>query len=579
MLTARATRRTIVALIVMSVLANVAGRPPRAPQLVIGEPSSSGEAENVVETGYTRIALPAIDVGDGWVTQVHVQNVGNQPTMAVLDFYSTLYGRLCPIKGGQDLVGTRCNGVIVPGTTQTLELTEGIDLDEAKSAVAYSVVPDSEDEPCGGSGSRELGQPLAITVTRLRRQENGQPPVSSTYTGIFSFASNSQMRYRTFAPLAVADDQQTHEIAIQNLGNVCSTFQRWYFRQDNPGRALFEWVDIEPGATVRVDDVIWFQPFIGSAWVRASSLSQQDTPVPPQPLAVVVDQWGEQGGQLMTYSGVPGSSATSINYAPVIYKNVDGWHTELQIQNAGLWSASFRWASPIKAAVSFLDLNGNTLTTLNQEIEGWNSWRISVQDNTDLPGSWFGAVQIRSEATSGQPDVPPRSLAVVSLTGKKGQALSYSSLQPPQQSGVGAALPWLVKGYSESYGPAASTQTSQIALQNLNPNPGVTRFRVDFYDEETVVGSLVDQLDEGEVRLVNLHEIGFLPDGFHGSALIHLKETTQTGYAAIGAIVIETAEGAVRGDLARAYEGVPLASSMARSDQHYLPLITIGRQP
>ena len=297
MLTTSATRTVIIVLVILaSILAIHGSHTLLAAQSAAGEPSSGAQVRSNMEPDNTRIALPAIDVGDGWVTQVHVQNVGNQPTMAVIDFYSTLYGRLCPIKGGQDLVGTRCTGIIAPGTTQTLELAEGIDLDEAKSAVAYSVVPDSEDEPCGGSGSREPGQPLAITVTRLHRQENGQPPISSTYTGIFSFASNSQMRFRTFAPLAVADDEQTHEIAIQNLGNVFSTFQRWYFRQDNPARALFDWVDMEPGATVRVVDVIWFQPPIGSACARESSLLQQDVHVSLQPLAVVVDQWGEQGG-------------------------------------------------------------------------------------------------------------------------------------------------------------------------------------------------------------------------------------------------------------------------------------------
>lgn len=568
-------------LVLASALVLIGGQGLLFAQPVADEPPNRVEAGNTTAPDYRRIALPATDVGDGWVTAIHVQNVGNEPTVAVLDFYSTLYPRLCPIEEGQNLVGTRCTGPIEPGTTWTLELTEGMDLNEAKSAVAYSVVPGSQDKECGGDGSRETGQPLAVAVTRLRTGEGELLPASSAYTGVFDFGAyevnpdgRSTTRYRSFLPLAAEDSDRTHLIAIQNLGDECSTFERWYFRQDFPNRALIEWLDINPGATSRVDDVIWVPPFIGSAWVQAPTRSFENTPITPQPLAVVVDQWEGQGSQLMTYSGVPKSFASSVNHAPLIYKNADGWNTEFQIQNIGPW---FR---PITATVSFLDFDGNPLTTAAHRIEGWDSWSVPVQDNKELPGSWVGALRVHSKAASQYLDVPPESLSVVSLVNSEnGQALSYSSLQPPRQGGVEAALPWLVKGYHESYGPTETTQTSRIILQNLNPNVGFTSFRIDFYGEETVLGSLQDQLNGAEVRPIDLREVDFLPDGFHGSALVHITDSTQAGDPAIGAIVIEEAEGVVSGDLARAYEGIPLASSVAHLHQVFLPLVMKAVSP
>jgi len=573
MLTPGATRRTILALIVMFALVNLGIWPSYAVQPVTDGPLNGVGPQSTPISDNTRIALPAIDVGAGWVTHLHLQNVGHQPSVAVLDFYSTLYGRLCPIKGGQDLVGTRCTGPIAPGTTWTLELTEGMGLDEAKSAVVYSVVPGGQDTECGGNGSRAPGQPLAVTVTRIRMPTDGQPVASSAYTGIWHFDADRGSRYRAFAPWVAADSDRTHAIAIQNLGDECSTFQRYYFRQAFPGRALIEWLDIKPGATVRVEDVIWFEPFIGSAWVRAAELSAGgNTPISPQPLAVVVDQWGEGEQELMTYAGVPESFAASTSYAPLVYKGVDGWDTALQVQNVG------RWFRPITATVSFLDFGGASVGTASRRIEGWDSWRVSVRDE-ELPEAWLGALRTHVEAAYAERDVSPKSLSVVSLVNKYGQAASYASLQPPPQGGAEVALPWLVKGYREIHGLAESTQTSRIALQNLNPNAGLTRFRIDFYGDEAVIASLDGQIEAARARLIDLRQVDVLPAGFHGSAVVRLKETTQPGYAAIGAIVFETTEAVGNGDWARAYEGIPLAASLVRFGHLYLPLIVRGGQP
>lgn len=570
-----ATRRTIVGwLILAAALTIFGGRKHLAAQPAADELPRSGEARDPTATDNTRIALPAIDVGNGWVTQVHVQNAGHQPTAAVLDFYSTLYPRLCPIKAGQNLVGTRCTGPIAPGTTWTLELTEGMELDEAKSAVVYSVVPGGQDAACGGNGSRAPGQPLAVTVTRIRTPTDGQPAASSAYTGIWHFDADRGSRYRAFAPWVAANSDQTHAIAIQNMGDECSTFQRYYFRQAFPGRALIEWLDIKPGAAVRITgDVIWFEPFIGSAWVRAAELSAGgNTPISPQPLAVVVDQWGEGEQELMTYAGVPGSFAAATSYAPLVYKGVGGWDTAFQVQNVG------RWFRPITATVSFVDFGGASVGTASRRIEGWDSWRVSVRDE-ELPEAWLGTLRTHVEAAYAERDVSPKSLSVVSLVNKYGQAASYASLQPPPQGGAEVALPWLVKGYREYHGSVESTQTSRIALQNLNPNPGTTRFRIDFYGEDGVVGSLDGQIEAAQARLIDLREVDVLPAGFHGSAVVRLKETTQPGYAAIGAIVFETTEAVGNGDWSRAYEGIPLAASLVGFGHLYLPLIARGGQP
>ena len=119
----------------------------------------------------------------------------------------------------------------------------------------------------------------------------------------------------------------------------------------HPGQQLF--------SSDGLGDEVVGPDFQGSAWIRAS-----------QPLGIVVDQIGHD--LFMSYRGFPADNAAPgevppggglftvgslVNYAPLTYREYNGWDTGIQVQNL---------SSTVNAKVKvyFFDASGDIVTTI-----------------------------------------------------------------------------------------------------------------------------------------------------------------------------------------------------------------------
>jgi len=137
-----------------------------------------------------------------------------------------------------------------------------------------------------------------------------------------------------------------------------------------------------------------------------------------------------------------------------------------------------------------------------------------------------------------------------------GQGAAYNTLPAQQASTIRwVALPFLVREKHDPYEPTGTRWTSEIALTNLDMNPHVATWRIDFFDQNGLLYSLCQTMNEKQVDYVKLDNIGILPPGWLGSAVI----SWQCGDGgALGVVVVEKASGYASGDLTKVYEGFPL---------------------
>jgi len=122
-------------------------------------------------------------------------------------------------------------------------------------------------------------------------------------------------------------------------------------------------------------------------------------------------------------------------------------------------------------------------------------------------------------------------------------------------------LPRLVKDQRNDLEPIAAGWGSEIAVANLNLEPNVTVFRLDFFDQNGLLYSLCQTINEKQVDYVKLANIGIIPPGWSGSAVL----SVQCGPGSLGAVVVERASGYVSGDLTAGYEALPLPAALLRA--------------
>jgi len=111
--------------------------------------------------------------------------------------------------------------------------------------------------------------------------------------------------------------------------------------------------------------------------------------------------------------------------------------------------------------------------------------------------------------------------------------------------------------------------TTELAIHNVNPNPGWTDFAIYIYDQNGLLGFDCEKLNEKQSEYINLDSWGYINPGFKGSAVIWGTETTQWynnpyGWSAFGltAVKVErlsTVLGTdVPGDESTVSEGFPV---------------------
>jgi len=105
--------------------------------------------------------------------------------------------------------------------------------------------------------------------------------------------------------------------------------------------------------------------------------------------------------------------------------------------------------------------------------------------------------------------------------------------------------------------------TTELAIQNLNPNPGFTDFIIYLYDQNRLIDGFCEKLNEKQVEYIDLDQWGVIPPGFLGSLVISATYTDQKGGAALGAVGVERvgrvgSDPDIPGDESKAFEAFPL---------------------
>ena len=470
----------------------------------------------------TRVQLPVLDTdaGDGWETRIQVQNVGDEETWAAVIYWGAYSGG--------------CNG---PGPLPTwhkqlLPLNGVWTLappDTAQSAIVLSFADEPMVQP--DEAMSPTGEPLVVTVNRTGPgDETPEASVTASYAGISGemegMVNPDFNGYAYHAPLVYADAGNGFNswIYIQNSGDECASVELWFKEQGECLRTTIDEIPtLAPGETYRYDASQLVGPFfVGSVWFRSS-----------QPLGVVVDHAGND--MLMTYTGVPAdvpdegfTAGSVVNYAPLTGREYHGWETNVTVQNlSSVISATVK--------VDFLDDSGNIITTLEDWVCPRGSRNFTLPATCDLTGHHVGAVQVESLAWDHI--YPPNVHSVVSLIKYSDdtpiEAATYSAFPSQWVTNVGVlAIPSVAKAWQG--------WTSEIAIQNVNPNPGYTEFAIFISDEDgQVVHHVCGRLSEKQVEYINFDESPYVDDDFVGSVVISGTHTIQAGGFALAATGVE----------------------------------------
>jgi len=540
------------------------------------------------------IQIPVIQVGGGWETWIQVQNVGLSDTkfaLLLFDYSGPYCGPQClgPFKvefSGRVPVGgawtyklasanlidcsnrpyTSPDGVI-SGILVSLSMAQALTYEIQSCVAARTAVWTMWLNWMGQGGTLlPLGEPAAVSVNRIMTGVPSGTPRAAAYTGIADWEMETGPDPRTSAYMYYAPQLfdtfspagWSSRIWIQNSGIECTSLEVWFMKQQDCLKArIQEVLALCPG------EVIWVDPempgFLGSAWIRST-----------MPLGVIVDEFNANGSIFMSYRGMPaeyynpftGGSRTMgslFNFAPLIYREYNGWNAGVVVQNlSSVYNALVK--------VYFIDNSGDIIDTIVDWICPRGSQTFYLPAINNLPGMYVGQARVESQNWWGPGDPlvnAPNVLSVVNLVNyNTGQGAAYNTF-PKQEvltHGFGkyVALPFLAKDKRDPYEPSGTKWTSEIAMTNLDMNPGISVWRIDFFDQNGLLYSLCQTLNEKQVDYIKLANIGIIPPGWLGSALISWQCAAPWTVGRIGVVVVEKASGYPSGDLTKAYEGFPL---------------------
>ena len=523
-----------------------------------------------------RVALPILSfVGSDATNQtfIQVQNVGSDFTQAIMLVWGDA-GACGPQAVGPFKV--ECSGLLKPGATWLFvdsQIPQG-----GKSALVYSfpvdeIVIDGKTETVANAFCERLfenvvfdadafrrfdmafqqgdlflglpttgGQPLAVDVVRLGQ---GDPSPELLVTGSYSGITTAEAgawdpvfgSFSYYAPVVYADALGLNSfLYIQNTGNACTTVELWFQEQEACLDAnICEIFTLAPGETATFDVNECVGPgFVGSVWIRTS-----------QPAGVVVDHIGQD--ILMTDKGVAATNAlfnagSEVLFGPLIFREYQGWQSSVTVQNL----SGTRFAT---VKVYFYDESGNVITTIVDWICPRGSQTFFLPVINGLPGRFVGAIRVESLTTfrnAGglQEFVPIAGVAhLVRYSDPTAavplEAISYNLFPEPKAfdwqfgpSGAGLiGIPSLLKN--------VAGLSTEIAIQNVNPNPGFTNFAIFIYDDNGLLDFVCETLGSMNVEYINANAWGYLNPGFAGSAVISAVYTNQQGGFGLTAVSIE----------------------------------------
>ena len=510
----------------------------------------------------TRIQLPAIAADDSWETRIHMQNVGDADSGAIIFFWGG-YSGSCP-SNDPGIIGHACQ-LIPENGASALESTIPT---EAKSATLYSVSDELFQAACeAADGMNRVpstweatyaysGEPLVVTVNRLA--SNGAS-ASGMYNGFSETMLGSGSPGKYFAPYVMHGyNGLDTTITIQNSGEHCTSIWLYYKEEVNCEMMKAQHIELlAPGESIRIGpgpdaDVAFPSPEVDAPWLGSAYISANE------PLAIVVDQWDADSTILLTHAGVPYPDyGATTNYAPLVYRAYDGWDVEIQVLNMTQQSlATF-------VTVEFFDAGGDSILWVGEWVcrNGTNTFRLS--DIIDLgaifPSGYVGTAEIQSHGQidypGGEVTGPPIASVVSLINSNSGEAFSYRALLSQQVTGVTAlAFPLISK---QSQG-----RTSEIAIANLS-DCFVNDIRLDFYDEDGQIADSprIDGLMPRQLEYIDLANFGNLPSEWVGGMVMtevsseNLCRPGEEDEPAIAAVVVDRHPD----DSASGQEGFPIS--------------------
>jgi hypothetical protein len=225
------------------------------------------------------------------------------------------------------------------------------------------------------------------------------------------------------------------------------------------------------------------------------------------------------------------TTGSAVAFGPLVYSEYQGWDTAVVVQNLSA-------VTNAKVKVYFLDRGGDIITTVADWVCPRGSQTFFLPVIANLPGHWVGSVRVESQDwfAAGAPAVSgPNLHAVAQLVQytdvartEPQEALAYN-LFPEHlaydwqlgsgngglDSGVGRiGIPSLLKDR------ARSGVTSEIAVANIVPKPGLTNFALYLYDQNGLLDFICETLSDRQVEYINLATWGFINPGYRGSAVI-----------------------------------------------------------
>jgi hypothetical protein len=555
------------------------------------------------------IALPALEydadvlaAGGGVVLQV--QNLGITNTQAALFLWPAYTGYCEPQAPGPQKL--ECSGIIRPGSAWVWTGEQLPAWAASGTILATPVGTCAEITPTLQAAlGLESFWPAGVTIPALavdvtRRTTGDVSPevlVSSSYGGLnvpaVALADPVFGGFSYYAPTILVNAFGFNSlIYIQNLGDSCTSVELWLRAEDECLRSqICDILALAPGETYILDPATCISgPFRGSAWIRSS-----------MPMAIMVEQVGQD--TLTSYSAVAShvvagqtteQSGSQVNYGPLIFREYQGWETAITVQNlSAIYNAAVK--------VYFMDASGDVITTVMDWICPRGSQTFYLPVINGLPGMYVGSVRVESQASFAYPE-PPNITSVATLTKYEGPAqvqalesISYNLLTeqeafdwqlgcdetnpnwPDCYPGVGLlGIPSLMKDRQGI--------SSEIAIQNINPNPGFTDFAIFFYDQHGLLDYVCQKLNEKQVEYIDLDTWGYIHPGFLGSAVISATYTTQAGGFGLGAVVVERTGpllggGDVPGDESNGTTAIAVTGPFGLEQQEPLVPVCPGQPP
>ena len=221
------------------------------------------------------------------------------------------------------------------------------------------------------------------------------------------------------------------------------------------------------------------------------------------------------------------TAGSQVNYGPLIYREHQGWNTNIQVQNLSS-------VVNAKVKVYFLDQSGDIIKTVVDWIcpRGTQTFPLAVIDG--LPGNWVGSVRVESQEwwTPGDPKVlPPNIVSVAELirwsdpamtTLLEGVAYNLFNEQqafnwqiggngPVDEAGRtpgglydGVGLIGIPSFMNNMSGGGETGLTTELAIANLVPKPGFTDFAIYIYDQNGLLDYVCEKLNEKQVEYINV---------------------------------------------------------------------------